>query len=80
MLDLNFYRIKTNEIIINSLSVRVGLAWQSAFDNLFTKNKLLHKWGPWIYAILLTGIIVTIIYFLQPPQITHRSGNKLSNS
>ena len=39
----------------------IALAWNEAFKDLFESNKELKKYGPWVYAILVTLIGVFII-------------------
>lgn len=56
---------KTKHTIIGSLSLIMALAWNSAFQNWFDQNEMLHRGGPWIYAILVTIIIITVIFFMD---------------
>lgn len=57
----NIYKnIKT--LIISALTFVSALAWNSAFQNFFERNKLLNKGGPWIYASAVT--IVTLLLLL----------------
>jgi len=51
---------KVYYLIITSLSLVAALAWNSAFQNFFEKNKYLNR-GPWIYAVLITGIVIGLI-------------------
>ena len=54
----NIYKnIKT--LIISALTFVAALAWNSAFQNFFERNKLLNKGGPWIYACAIT--IITLL-------------------
>ncbi len=52
-------------VVIASLSFITALAWNSAFQNLFENVPYLKKGGPWIYALLITFIGITITYILQ---------------
>lgn len=52
---------KVYYLIVTSLSLVAALAWNSAFQNFFEKNKYLNNKGPWIYAILVTGITIGLI-------------------
>lgn len=47
-------------LITNSLGLVVALAWNNAFQNLFKYNKILEKYGPWVYAIIVTIIIIIL--------------------
>ena len=53
------------DYIIPSLGLVIALAWNSAFQRFFKTNKYLNSSGPWIYAILVTTIIIYIINFLE---------------
>lgn len=67
----NLYKnIKT--LIISALTFVSALAWNSAFQNFFERNKLLNKGGPWIYASSVT--IITLLLLLG----IHRLDNFLS--
>ena len=52
-------------LLIASLSFVTALAWNSAFQHLFENTPFLKKSGPWIYALLITLIGITITYLLQ---------------
>ena len=57
----NIYKnIKT--LIISALTFVSALAWNSAFQKFFERNKLLNKGGPWIYASAVT--IITLLLLL----------------
>lgn len=56
---------KLTTIIITSLSLVSALAWDSAFQNFFKKNKLINKGGPWLYAIIVTILTVGAISFME---------------
>ena len=47
--------------VVTALGLVVALAWNSAFQNFFQKNKYLTSHGPWVYAIIVTLIIILII-------------------
>ena len=67
----NLYKnIKT--LIISALTFVSALAWNSAFQNFFERNKLLNKGCPWIYASAVT--IITLLLLLG----IHRLDNFLS--
>ena len=57
--------LKAQILIMASLSFVIALAWNDAFQNLFENAPFLKKSGPWIYAILITLIGISIIYILQ---------------
>ena len=50
--------INAKALIISSLTFVVGLAWNSAFQDLFKKITWLNDYGPWVYASLLTVLAV----------------------
>lgn len=67
----NIYKnIKT--LIISALTFVSALAWNSAFQIFFERNKLLNKGGPWIYASAVT--IITLLLLLG----IHKLDNFLS--
>ena len=53
------------EYIIPALGLVIALAWNSAFQNFFHNNKYLNSQGPWLYAIMVTTIIIGIIQLLE---------------
>ena len=57
---------QTITLIIGALTLVAGLAWNDAFKHLFNNSKYLNKFGPWVYAILVTVIVILIIIFLKP--------------
>ena len=63
--ELDFKSIikKFTSLIITALGVCTALAWNDAFQNFFKNNKLLTKYGPWVYAIIITIVsLISIIY------------------
>ena len=53
------------EFIIPALGLVIALAWNSAFQNFFQNNSYLNSQGPWLYAIMVTTIIIGIIQLLE---------------
>tara|TARA_Y100000389_G_scaffold17938_1_gene15633 strand:- start:159 stop:446 length:288 start_codon:yes stop_codon:yes gene_type:complete len=53
------------DYIIPSLALVIALAWNSAFQKFFKSHKLLTSYGPWVYAILVTTVIIGIIQILE---------------
>jgi len=51
--------------ITHSLAFCVALAWNSAFQELFNRYELLHNYGSFIYAILMTIIAVIVSKFFK---------------
>ena len=49
------------QFIVTALGLVAALAWNSAFQNFFQKNKYLHNYGPWAYAALVTLVILILI-------------------
>tara|TARA_Y100001970_G_C14151611_1_gene813030 strand:- start:371 stop:784 length:414 start_codon:yes stop_codon:yes gene_type:complete len=52
---------KVVELITASLSLISALAWNNAFQKTINENPALKKYGPWIYALVITGVSVLII-------------------
>ncbi len=55
-------------LILGSLSLVSALAWNSAFQEFFKSYKTwknMERYGPWIYAIIVTLFSIGIIYFIQ---------------
>ena len=55
------------EHLIAAFSLVIGLSWNSAFQNYFDKNEKLNKrkYGRWLYAIIITMILILFITFLN---------------
>ena len=53
------------DIIIPALTFVVGLAWNSAFQKYFERDEELNKYGHWVYAFVVTFIILMLIIFLK---------------
>ena len=51
--------------VSSAMALVVALAWNEAFKDLFESNKELKKYGPWVYAILVTLICVLVINILS---------------
>lgn len=56
--------IEVKTFIISALTFVVGLAWNSAFQNLFQSITWIRNYGPWVYAILLTVVAMVAIRIL----------------
>ena len=50
-----------SRLIISALTLVAALAWNDAFRNFFQRYPSLQKNGPWIYAILVTFIVIIIM-------------------
>jgi len=50
-----------SRLIISALTLVAALAWNDAFRNFFQQYPSLQKNGPWIYAILVTFIVIIIM-------------------
>ena len=63
-MDVHSLKNKTlndvSKLILGALSFVTALAWNSAFQSYFEKNKYLSSYGPWVYAILITLIVIGI--------------------
>lgn len=55
--------------VVAALSYTVSQAWNTAFQNFFQTRLNLRRYGPWIYAIILTFIAYGVIKTLgkNPP-------------
>lgn len=51
--------------IATALAFVIALAWNEAFKPLFKLNENLSRFGPLVYAVLITGIIILLIYLLE---------------
>ena len=52
---------KVVALITASLSLISALAWHTAFQKTIDETPSLKKSGPWVYAILITGVSVIVI-------------------
>ena len=48
-------------LIASSLVLVATLAWNEAFRNFFKRQKSLNRYGPWVYAVLVTVICTTLL-------------------
>lgn len=56
------------KLIISALSLVAALAWNEAFQKLFSRfnpKGTMGIYGPWIYAFVITIITVIGIYFIN---------------
>lgn len=53
------------DFVIPALGLVTALAWDSAFQKYFEQNEELKKYGPWVYAIIVTLIILIVISVLK---------------
>lgn len=60
-----------DSLIISALGVITALAWNTAFQNFFDSKPLLKKYGPWIYAVVVTIIAILIVAFLEKFRIVN---------
>ena len=69
----NIFR-KMDTLVISALGMITALAWNTAFQNFFDSRPLLKKYGPWVYAIVITIITilcVSILERMRKVDITH---------
>ena len=52
------YTYDYQDYVFGALTLMAAISWQSAFQELFDSIGWLHAGGPWLYAILLTLLIV----------------------
>ena len=62
-------------LIITSLSFVTALAWNSAFQNLFEHIPFLKRGGPWVYAILLTLMVIVVTSLLKRKEKTEEGSS-----
>ena len=55
---------ETQKIILASLSLLATFAWNEAIHGWFSRQKYLKKYGPWVYAILMTILVVGVTHLL----------------
>jgi len=68
-----------DSLIISALGVITALAWNTAFQNFFDSKPLLKKYGPWIYAIVVTIIAILIVALLEKIRIMNDNDNNDNN-
>ena len=64
-LNLESILQKFSSLIITALGVCTALAWNDAFQNFFKNNHHITKYGPWVYATIITMIALISIIYLQ---------------
>ena len=47
--------------VATALTVVVGLAWNNAFTDMFSRVEWMRRWGPFVYAFLITLIVYVVI-------------------
>ena len=62
-------------LLITSLSFVTALAWNSAFQNLFERIPFLKRGGPWVYAILLTLMVIVVTSLLKRKENTEEGSS-----
>jgi len=43
------------------MSLIVALAWNAAFKNIFDNILFFKKYGPWIYAVIVTIVLILFV-------------------
>lgn len=56
--------------VATALTVVVGLAWNSAFTDLFARVSWMRRWGPFVYALLVTVIAFVAVRTLHATEKT----------
>ena len=54
------FSITSQALIVSALTLVCALAWDSAFTNLFNNVSWLKWAGPWVYAVLVTILLVVV--------------------
>ena len=61
----NFNAIKfIGKQLLITMSFIFALAWNDAFKNFFKRIPHLQKYGPWIYALSITLILVIFVHIM----------------
>jgi len=50
-------------LITSAFGLVAALAWNSAIQEVFRQSEL-SKWGPVVYAVLVTFLAVTVTYYV----------------
>lgn len=50
--------------LLVTMSFIFALAWNDAFKNFFKRIPYLQKYGPWIYALSITLILVIFVHLM----------------
>lgn len=68
-------------LLLSSLGMITALAWNTAFQNFFNSEPVLKKYGPWVYAIVVTIITILLVILLtQILKFDIKDINKTLNS
>jgi len=51
--------------IVSAISYTTSQAWNSAFQSFFQSRMGLKKYGPWIYAIVLTITAILVVKIMK---------------
>jgi len=51
--------------IVSAITYATSQAWNSAFQSFFQSRMDLKKYGPWIYAIVLTMMAVVVVKIMK---------------
>jgi hypothetical protein len=67
MINMKGLKKRYAQSIITAFSLVIGLIWNSAFQHYFDQQEKLkkHKYGRWIYAIIVTIVLIFIITLLS---------------
>ena len=71
-------RVQFVQVVIGALTVVAGLAWNNAFLDMFEKVPWMSRFGPFVYAIILTLLVCILLVYLK--HVTHAKGDKSENT
>lgn len=55
-------------IIVTALTFTAGVAWNKAFEDLFSNIPILKNNGSLIYALLITIVVVILVLKIKPAE------------
>jgi hypothetical protein len=56
---------RTVSIASAAVILVAALAWNSAFQSTFERVSWLHRFGPWVYAIVVTILAVLLVQLMH---------------
>ena len=67
---LREWKHQWTQIVVTALLFTAGVAWNTAFADIFSQIPVLKNAGSLVYAIFLTLVIVAVISQLNEKQLT----------
>ena len=56
---------KFSKSFLTAMSLVVALAWNEAFKSTINMYPYLKKWGPWVYAFIITILSILFSYYIE---------------